>query len=62
MTPLVGDVGSIRPDMVSSTVAEGVPLANRVDKVLIKSVGVSPSAMVGGSLVFCGWGGVPGHC
>ena len=29
---MVGDVGSILPDVVSPTVAEGVPLADHVDK------------------------------
>ena len=34
--------------MVFPMVAEGAPLADRVDKVLIDSVGVSPFAMDGG--------------
>ena len=63
VTPLVGDVGSILLDVVSLMVAEGVPLADHVDKVLIDSVGVSPLAMAGGggSLICCGWHGVPGR-
>ena len=56
VTPLMGDVGSVLPNVVSPMVAEGAPLADRVDKVLIDSVGVSPLATAGGggSLVCCG--------
>ena len=56
--PLMGDVGSVLPNVVSPMVAEGASLADRVDKVLIDYVGVSPLAAAGrgggGSLVCCG--------
>ena len=58
VTPVMGDVGNVLPNVVSLMVAEGAPLADRVDKVLIDSVGVSPLAAAGGggggSLVCCG--------
>ena len=45
--PLVGDVGSVLPD-VSPTVAAGAPLADCVDmQVLIDSMEVSPLAVAG---------------
>ena len=54
----MGDVGSVLPNVASPMVAEGAPLADHVDKVLIDSVGVSPLAAAGGggggSLVCCG--------
>ena len=48
VTPLMGDVGSVLPNVVSPMVAERAPLADRFDKVLINSVGVSPLAAAGG--------------
>ena len=56
VTPLMGDVGSVLPNVLSPMVAERAPLADRVDKVLIDSVGVSPLAAAGGggALVCCG--------
>ena len=48
VTSLMGDVGSVLPNVVSPMVAERAPLADRVDKVLIDSVGVSPLAAAGG--------------
>ena len=48
VTPLMGDVGSVLPNVVSPMVAERAPLADHVDKVLIDSVGVSPLAAAGG--------------
>ena len=54
VTPLMGDVGSVLPNVVSPMVAERAPLADRFDN----SVGVSPLAAAGGggggSLVYCG--------
>ena len=50
VTPLMGDVGSVLPNVVFSMVVEGAPLADRVDKVLIDSVGVSPLAVAGGGV------------
>ena len=47
VTPLVGGISSILPEVVFPMVAEGAPLADHVDKVLIDSVGVSPLAMAG---------------
>ena len=48
VTPLMGDVGSVVPNVASPMVAEGASLADHVDKVLIDSVGVSPLAAAGG--------------
>ena len=48
VTPLMGDVGSVLPNVASPMVAEGAPLAGRVDTVLIDSVGMSPLAAGGG--------------
>ena len=53
----MGDIGGILPEVVFPMVAEGAPLADRVDKVLIDSVWGG-----GGALVWCCWGGVPGRC
>ena len=50
VTPLMGDVGSVLPNVASPMVAEGAPLADHVDKVLIDSVGVSPLAAAGGGV------------
>ena len=44
VTPLMGDVGSVLPNVVSPMVAERAPLADRFDN----SVGVSPLAAAGG--------------
>ena len=48
VTPLIGDVGSVLPNVVSPMVAEGAPLADRVDKLLIDSVGCLPWLRPGG--------------
>ena len=42
VTPPVGEVGSFSSDVVSPTVAAGVPLAKCVDEVVMDSVGVPP--------------------
>ena len=44
----MGDVGSVLPNVVSPMVAEGAPLADRVDKLLIDSVGCLPWLRPGG--------------
>ena len=46
MTPLVGDVGSVLPDVVSPIVAAGAPLADCWGGVFSRPC----------------WDGIPGHC